>query len=358
MINRKEITIEWLSEISKKHRNVDKILVEKVIRALLLLEGLAKQNLPFVFKGGTALMLLFNSTKRLSLDIDIILPKEIADFEIILDTIAESQGFSRKELQQRTTQSKIKKEHYKFFYTPLHKTNRNEEYVLLDVLYESINYSTIISIPLSSDFVPVENEPAIIQIPCLEDILGDKLTAFAPNTTGIPYFKHNDSMSMEIIKQLYDIGNLVDVVTDIAVVKKTFSRFAQTELSYRNVADKTENDILEDIYQTALCIVSRGTDGTGDFEELQKGIQRINNLIFSESYHIEKAITHATKAAYIATLLKHNATVFEKFENPQQVKDWIVSEPLNSKLNKLKKSNPEAFFYWYKIFELERIALS
>ena len=51
MINQKEITAEWLVQVSKKHRNVDKILVEKTIRALLLLEGLAKQNLDFVFKG-------------------------------------------------------------------------------------------------------------------------------------------------------------------------------------------------------------------------------------------------------------------------------------------------------------------
>ncbi|MBA3986768.1 MAG: nucleotidyl transferase AbiEii/AbiGii toxin family protein, partial [Flavobacteriales bacterium] len=39
-------------------------------------EGLAKQKLSFVFKGGTALMLHFNSTKRLSIDIDIILPND------------------------------------------------------------------------------------------------------------------------------------------------------------------------------------------------------------------------------------------------------------------------------------------
>ncbi len=65
--------------MSKQHRNADKILAEKVIRALLLLEGLTKQKLPFVFKGGTALMLHFNSIKRLSIDIDIILPNEIKD---------------------------------------------------------------------------------------------------------------------------------------------------------------------------------------------------------------------------------------------------------------------------------------
>ena len=271
MINQKEITAEWLSEVSKKHRNIDKMLTEKVIRALLLLEGLTKQNLDFVFKGGTALMLYFNSTKRLSLDIDIILPQVIEDFETVLDKIAENQGFLRKELQQRTTQSKIRKEHYKFFFTPLHKTNKEEEYVLLDVLYGKVNYKNLITIPVQSAFVPMIDKPLSVNVPSLDDILGDKLTAFAPNTTGIPYYKHGDSMSMEIIKQLYDIGKLVDVATDIETTKTVFHKFAQTELAYRNT-DQTPEDVLNDIYQTALSIVTRGADGNGNFNDLQKRI--------------------------------------------------------------------------------------
>ena len=353
MISQKDITIEWLDRVSKKNRNVDKILVEKSIRALLLLEGLSKENLDFVFKGGTALMLHFNSTKRLSLDIDIILSHEVENFEITLDKVAENQGFLRKELQQRTTRTKIKKEHYKFFFTPLHKTQTDEECVLLDVLYEKVNYKHLIFLPVQSAFVPVIDAPLTVTVPSLEDILGDKLTAFAPNTTGIPYYKHDDSMSMEIIKQLYDIGNLTDLVYDIETVKTTFHRFALTEIEYRNT-NQTPKDVLNDIYQTALCIVTRGAEGNGNFEELQKGIQRIRNLIFSESYHIEKAITNATKAALMATLIKNNATSLDKFDNLQEMKNWTIGKPLNTKLNKLKKSNPEAFFYWYKIYELEK----
>ena len=68
MTDRDRINIDWLSYVSKK--NTDKILIEKVIRAFLLLEGLVREDVEFVFKGGTALMLLFNSTKRLSIDID------------------------------------------------------------------------------------------------------------------------------------------------------------------------------------------------------------------------------------------------------------------------------------------------
>ncbi|MDR2972047.1 MAG: nucleotidyl transferase AbiEii/AbiGii toxin family protein [Bacteroidales bacterium] len=353
MINQNEISIEWLNEVSKKHKNIDIILVEKVIRALLLLEGLAKQKLNLVFKGGTALMLHFNSTKRLSLDIDIVLPEKIDNFDIVSDNIVKEQNFLRKELQQRTIQSEINKRHYKFFYEPIYKTNKNEEYVLLDVLYEKVNYQRLISIPVQSVFIPIIGNSLTVKTPSLEDLLGDKLTAFAPNTTGIPYYKNNDSMSMEIIKQLYDIGNLANIVTDFEIVKTTFHNFAQTELAYRNT-DKTSEDVLNDIFQTALCLVTRGTDGNGSFNDLLKGIQRVRNLIFSENYHIEKVITDASKVAYLATLIKHNSTSLDKFENLHQMKNWIIDVPFNTKLNKLKKSNPEAFFYWYRIYELNK----
>ena len=89
MINKEKITIDWINSVSKKNRNADKILIEKVIRALLLLEGLVKYKVSFIFKGGTALMLHLNSTKRLSIDIDIILSEEYDELKELLDKIAE-----------------------------------------------------------------------------------------------------------------------------------------------------------------------------------------------------------------------------------------------------------------------------
>jgi len=353
MINQKEITIDWINKVSKENKNADIILVEKVIRALLLLEGLVKQEISFVFKGGTALMLHFNSTKRLSIDIDIILLKENNDFEDKLNALAKEQGFIRKELNHRDTKSIIKKEHYKFHYTPTHKSNKEEDYILLDILFEKSNYQNIIQLPIKSAFVPIIDNPLLVNIPSLEDLLGDKLTAFAPNTTGIPYQKSGNSMSMEIIKQLYDIGNLFDKVNDINIIKTTFYKFAKTELTYRNNKELNKQNVLEDIYQTSLCIASRGIDGKGNFKELQLGIQRIRAYIFSESYHIEKAIIQASKVAYLITGIENNVTVIEKYSNPLQMKNWQIIEPINNKLNKLKKSNPEAFFYWFKIYEIK-----
>lgn len=354
MIDKQNISIEWIDKVSNQNQNVDKILVEKVIRALLLLEGLVKQKLDFVFKGGTALMLHLESTKRLSIDIDIIISQEISDLDDILQKIVDEQGFIRKELMNRDTKSKIKKEHYKFFYTPIHNTykDNSEDNVLLDILIEKINYTKTIELPIKSAFVPMHDDPLLVKVPCLEDLLGDKLTAFAPNTTGIPYSKSGKSMSMEIIKQLYDIGNLFDKVENIQIIKDTFKIFAKTELEYRNEKNLKEQDVLDDIYQTSLCIGTRGADGNGNFEDLEKGIHRIKNYIFSENYHIERAIIHASIAAYLSTLIRYNADEIEKFSDSLDLKTWEIIKPMNTKLNKLKKSNPEAFFYWYKIYKL------
>lgn len=353
MISKDSLHIDWMTKISATNRKADKILVEKVIRALLLLEGLAKQNLDFVFKGGTALMLILDSSKRLSIDIDIIIEKEPKDLEKIFNDLLEPQGFIRFELQERKAATKIQKAHYKFFYKPIHQTQAEEESILLDILFEKVGYQKIEKIPINSRFIVSDGDPITVKVPSKEDILGDKLTAFAPYTTGIPYFKGKTSMSMEILKQLYDIGNLFDIAEDRQLIKATFESFATIELQYRECEDGVDG-VLEDIYQTALCIVSRGVEGKGDFRELQTGIQRVSRFIFSEAFHIDKAIIAASKAAYMAALISSKEVVISKYGDPKIMKDWSIGEPLWPRLNRLKKSNPEAFFYWYKIMELNR----
>lgn len=61
--------------------------------------------------------------------------------------------------------------------------------VLLDILFEDNLYSDIERLPINPSILPTINEPVPVLVPSVEDLLGDKLTAFAPNTTGVPYKK-------------------------------------------------------------------------------------------------------------------------------------------------------------------------
>ncbi len=236
MISNKTLHLDWINSVSKNNGNVDYILVEKVIRALLLIEGLVESGINFIFKGGTALMLLQGSTKRLSIDIDILLPEKI-ELEAYFGNFCKNKNFIKFEIQDRNKKLSIEKAHYKFYYQSVFKTTAAEENILLDILFEKSQYQKINSVNINSSFVKQDGKELKVQIPSFEDLLGDKLTAFAPNTSGIPYEKSGHSQAMEIIKQLYDIGNLFEDIQNIEIVRETFNKFALTELKYRNLAE-------------------------------------------------------------------------------------------------------------------------
>ena len=73
MIDPQSRSLEWIEQASGLIPNIaDTALVEKAIRALSLLESLVRSGCPFVFKGGTALMLHLDTSRRLSIDVDIV----------------------------------------------------------------------------------------------------------------------------------------------------------------------------------------------------------------------------------------------------------------------------------------------
>jgi predicted nucleotidyltransferase component of viral defense system len=349
MIQKSCTSNEWITEIARI-KKADKGLVQKLIRALILLEGLSESNLKFVFKGGTAVMLLLGSTKRLSIDIDIIISKTVENLEEVLSEIATKKGFIRAEEQHRNANSGIEKAHYKFYFQNLLKAN-DEEFVLLDILFEDIHYNNLVSTQIQSTFVTHEGEIKETTTPDFNNIMGDKLTAFAPNTTGIPYYKKEKPMGQEIIKQLYDIGNIFEKIDDVKVVNSVFSSFALVELQYRNMGEDV-NLVLDDIIENCLSISLRQQIGNANFEVLLFGLKQITSYIFSETYHIEKATVHAARTAYLVALMQTETTI-ERYSNKIDMTIWQIEQPNNTKLNKLKKTNPEAFYYWFKYFSVK-----
>ena len=71
MITENNFSKDWvysICDLLKRGKNqADPELVEKVINALYLLESIKKVGLKFIFKGGTALLLLLNKIHRFSI---------------------------------------------------------------------------------------------------------------------------------------------------------------------------------------------------------------------------------------------------------------------------------------------------
>lgn len=353
MINPKSRTIEWITEVAERLGVHDIALVEKTIRAFSLLEALARSGCPFLFKGGSSLMLHLNTSKRLSIDIDIICPPGTV-IEDYLNQYAEEYGFGKIELVERISRTDVPKQHAKFYYEVTYPASGGQDKVLLDVLFEETHYAKTTYLPIQSPLL-ITDEPAVmVSLPSYEDLLGDKLTAFAPHTTGIPYFKGSRNCSMEIIKQLFDVASLFDITEDLTITQDTFRKFSSIELQYRHLQADNIQQVLDDIYQTALCICLRGQDNPEEFKLLQDGISRIGSFIHSEKYTLDSAIINASKVAYLSRLTSKGINTPKHYnaDNIGELAVQTIHAPMPTKLNKLKKTHPEAFFYWVEIQSL------
>lgn len=355
MIHPDSRSLEWMQQVASENNFKDITLIEKTIRAFSLLESLVLSGCPFVFKGGTSLMLHLDSAKRLSIDIDIICPPG-TDIEQFVHRYAQDYGFNEVKLVERQSPNNVPKSHAKFFYQVAYLTNTNTENILLDVLFEDIHYSNVVQLPIISRFLKTEGETVLVNAPSSADLLGDKLTAFAPNTTGIPYFKGDKSCSMEIIKQLFDVASLFDITDDLVIISDTFRKFATVELAYRDLNPDNITQVLDDIYQTSLCICLQGATDADNFKQLQDGIRRIQSFIHSEKYRIDSAIVNASKAAYLSTLIANGIWEVNHFDpnNIEPLRNATITEPLHPRLNRLKRTNIEAFFYWNEISKIKQ----
>ena len=350
MITNKSFTKTWIDSLRKLKRKIDPGLCEKMIRALGLLEQLVIKKLDFVFKGGTALILLIDEPQRFSIDIDINLNTSEVELEDIFSQIISSGVFIKYEENLRK-RSSIPKAHYKFYYKSV--IFDREDYILLDVLFHKHTYPEVIYTPIKTVWLDTDENYTFVKTPSIDAILGDKLTAFAPSTIGIQY---GCAKEMEIIKQLFDIGRLFDHAKNITTIAKSFNSIAKDEISFRK-KDLTSKLVLNDIIQTCLLIAKLDYKVPKDQEksdELIKGINRFKNYLISNSFNMIEAKVASSKAAYIATkILYENTSNFEHFNRKAHLLPNLFKSEFTH-LNKLRKQVPEAYFYWIKIFEIRK----
>ncbi|MBN9382211.1 MAG: nucleotidyl transferase AbiEii/AbiGii toxin family protein [Chitinophagaceae bacterium] len=344
---------EWIDSFrrQKGYEKINPPLLEKMIHALSLLQHLQTQSLHFIFKGGTSLMLLLDKTTRFSVDIDIITEESRETIEEVLDKVIGTSHFVSWRLdRKRSYKPGIPKAHYELEYDS--RVNKNSNYILLDILFEKAHYPILQQRPVLSFFI--ETATLIpVNVPTVEGITGDKLTAFAPTTTGILYGKGKE---LEMIKQLYDLGNLFNHIQSLQEVANSFSAFAAQEIAYRDLTIKPA-DILRDSLDTCRIIGFRNRSNTepdkSRFAELQRGIASFSEFPVAGSFRIDEAITAAAKVSYLcAKLLTENNSALERYDQ-QNISDLSIKNPQWNALNKLKRlPDQAAFYYWYKCLEL------
>lgn len=336
MIIKDSFTIEHIQSL-RQGRRVDPLLMERNIFALGLVEALVRVGMPFTFKGGTSLTLLLSKPRRLSTDVDIVVEPG-TDVNRYLEAAKAIFPFKSMNEQRRVGKNNIVKQHFKFQYDS--PVQNGELYILLDVLYEERTYSALTSKPVSNDFLLTEAPFLEVTMPTIDCILGDKLTAFAPHTTGVPFGREKE---LEIIKQLYDIACLAEELNSFVELRDTYMKTVAAEMEYRGLEMRPE-DVLMDTFESAVCIASRGALFEEDYPKYMDGIRKIINYIFSERFSGEKATVAACKVMYITACVLKNRE-FHRIEQVEPYVDEGIILPEYKKLSSLKKMDLEAYAY-------------
>lgn len=351
MILKESFTKDWIHS-HRERDGLDKInppLVEKMIHALALVEALAASRLDFVFKGGTSLVLLMPTAGRFSIDIDIITQASRSEIENVLKGICNKQPFiSFKLNEQRSYKPGIPKAHYSLIYTS--GLTEQEDHILLDILFDEHTYPALLEMAVAGEWIRTDAQSILVKVPTHESITGDKLTAFAPNTTGVPY---NQGKELEIVKQLFDLGRLFHVAQNIEAVQASFDKTVQKEIIYRGNRHSRE-DVLEDIIQTGLLIAKREKNKAephlSNYKEIQKGLLQFKPYQMGAFFRIEDAIVSSAKAALMAVRIKSGSGELINTLPPEfDKRDYLIQNPEYTFLNKLQ---PEALFYWYKTLQI------
>jgi hypothetical protein len=352
MITASSFTKDWLLTVNQSlgwsRQEAQLKNLEKAIAALYLLECLANERLEFIFKGGTSLLLLLQKIYRLSIDIDIIIEKPINDADGTFSRVcAASKLFTRFERQERDRDALFGVEHYKFFYRPF-ADEAEESYILLDLYSIPNPYANTLNMELVSDIVDTEGENVLVRVPDVDSILGDKLTAFAPDTIGISLSTEpgHRPKRIEVLKQLYDICKLFDRAENADNIRRTYHTVAAQEIEKFGL-EITPEDVLRDSARHAYIIGYGGKIDKPLYETIAKGYKDFNKFVADLSFDESQAVLAAAKTAYLVSVLLAGGKSLERYDRERDMRTWEIADKAFSDFNDHKYSNPEAFYYWY-----------
>lgn len=360
MIESQCYTRAWLEECREAVGRMDPGLLEKSIYAFDLVGRLAREGLPFVFKGGTALLLLLDRFRRLSIDVDIACPLPQAEVSRVVAEVVRKGPFLGVEPDSRDPTRLPKRHHYTLTFSSV-VDPRVPARLQLDVLEDEAHYPYTRATPLRSRFV-LPSEDVHVTVPTIEGLLADKLTAFAPKTIGVTYTAFK--ASIKIAKHAADIGELFASASDGRGLVEAYRRIFDSENSYRGNAFTLSEALCDTIDAAFLTgsINTRGFRATPETEVLQTGVAQVDTHMIGPRYTLDAAKIAAARAAHLAALILSNKIPDDlstlRFDRMRvAATDGAPLDGRFSILNRLREINPEVFCRWLSIRHALRDAI-
>jgi hypothetical protein len=294
------------------------------------------------------------SPRRISTDVDIMTPVKGEELKSVLETLGRGEPFLTFEEQDRGFRGLPNRRHFRYTYQPANARALPAP-LLLDVVEDDFSTFDLVEKPVTQPWFQA-SRPATVKVQTLDFLLGDKLAAFAPRTTGVPYLRRRpDGSEMEgdllqIAKQFFDVAALFDLSATPLACHSAWQEHGRKEATYREIEFQPEA-VLRDTFQACLAITMGNFPPKRkhpDSEALWKGLRSLENHVVEGSLSHQSIFEMAGKVAWLAVNLHTSSTDAAKPFPPaniQDIKGLTIPGDL-AFLNPIGGTSPHGLYYW------------
>jgi hypothetical protein len=227
--------------ISSTKFDASESLAEQAVHCLELVAELVQAGLSFQFKGGNSLLLILDSPRRFSIDVDIATDESRERIEQCLDrAIAEFGIFTKWTKRQHKTKPWLPLSSYYCFFNSLF-VKPDEAYIMLDAQMSRSPYATQFAPVSCGDLLQTDS---LAEIPFPSSIIGDKLLTLGPKTLGIPVGK---GKAGQRLKHVFDVSLLLSTMPNLSEIRKSLLACIEHETKIQEKSIPVESVLADTI---------------------------------------------------------------------------------------------------------------
>ncbi len=326
------------SHIISSTFNTSKVITEQALHCLECVAELNESGLKFIFKGGNSLLLLLQKPERFSIDVDICTDETVGVIEQHLNNITGDQNvFKKWEKRHNKIKASVPITSYNLYYTSLFSSSLVNSIAINIHLKNNCYRTEVRRINCGRLFISsVQTE-----VPLPSSIIGEKLLALGPFTTGIPLSKGSNPLRL---KHIFDISQLLQVNPSLSLIRESLHCCIKLE-NHQQKKNISLNAIIIDIISVLWSSVSPADSFKWGIKEIynehKRGLQPFASHLFQPGYSWTQLQIDMSRVALCTAAAGNNNISDCEFQN-------ALEEPFNAGALPfpILLNNPTARNYW------------
>lgn len=327
--------------IQQQRFGASAVLAEQAIHSLELVAELAAAGLSYQFKGGNSLLLILDTPRRFSIDVDIATDESRERIEECLNSmVARFGAFTRWEPRRHKTKPWLPISSYYLYYQSAIGAGPDAN-IMLDAQMRRSPYKTRMAPVVCGELYRSQQT---IELPLAASIAGDKLLTMGPATMGIPLGKGKQAQRL---KHVFDVSSLVAADPDLDDIRASFHACIEheNEIQQKTI---TARDVLLDTVRfcaTVAPLDSRpeqpSTIADGVLRENAEGLPEFASHLFAAGYDWRRLQLDMARVAWCIAAVCTQQVDSRRFLDVAR----RTARPVPDEVPGLRLE-PEAGYYW------------